>query len=109
MEWDEKTLQYIYKKNLKEEVKDKIIYHKYYIDMNNQIDILQILINVVIKLDNQIYERRLKRNSHKGCYLPQGQSRYDRPDRRPKNISVHENLSRTYSRRRIQSREDYGL
>ena len=40
MEWDKKTLQYIYKKDLKKEVKDEIIYYKYYIDTDNQIDIL---------------------------------------------------------------------
>ena len=40
MEQDKKTLQYIYKRDLKKEVKDEIIRHKYYIDINNQINIL---------------------------------------------------------------------
>ena len=52
MEWDEKAFQYIYKRGLKKEIKDEIIYHKYYMDMNNQIDILRVLINIIIKLDN---------------------------------------------------------
>ena len=35
MEWDKKTLQYIYKRDLKKEVKDKIIRHKSYTDIDN--------------------------------------------------------------------------
>ena len=35
MKWDEKILQYIHKRNLKEEIKNKIIRHKYYTDTNN--------------------------------------------------------------------------
>ena len=37
---DEKTLQYIYKRDLKKEVKNKIIYYKYYTNIDNQINIL---------------------------------------------------------------------
>ena len=37
---NKKTLQYIYKRDLKKEIKNKIIYYKYYMDTNNQINIL---------------------------------------------------------------------
>ena len=39
-------------RSLKKKVKDKTIHHKYYININNQIDILQALINIIIKLNN---------------------------------------------------------
>ena len=35
IKWDKKTLQYIYKRDLKEEIKNKIIYYKHYINTNN--------------------------------------------------------------------------
>ena len=35
MKWDKKVLQYIYKRGLKKKIKDKIIYHKYYIDIDS--------------------------------------------------------------------------
>ena len=41
------------------------MYHEYYIDMNNQINILYILINIAIKLNNEFYKRYLKRNPYK--------------------------------------------
>ena len=35
MEQDEKTLQYIYQRGLKEEIKNKIMRHKYYTNTDN--------------------------------------------------------------------------
>ena len=40
MEWDEKILQYIYKRGLKEEVKDEIIRHKYHTDNSDTINLI---------------------------------------------------------------------
>ena len=42
----------MYRKRLKKEVKDKIIYYKYYTNLEDQIEILCKLINIIIKLDN---------------------------------------------------------
>ena len=42
----------MYRKRLKKEVKNKIIYYKYYTISEDQIDILRELINMIIKLDN---------------------------------------------------------
>ena len=36
---------------------NKIIYYNYYIDIKNWINILQVLIDITIKLDNQLYKR----------------------------------------------------
>ena len=52
----------MFKKEFKKEVKNKIIYYKYYTISENQIDILCELINIVIKLNNQLYKYRLERN-----------------------------------------------
>ena len=38
------------------------MYYKYYINLENQIKILYELINVTIKLNNQLYEYRLEKN-----------------------------------------------
>ena len=35
MKWDKKILQYIYKRDLKKKIKNKIIYYKYYINIDN--------------------------------------------------------------------------
>ena len=67
--WDDKALQYIYRKGLKKEVKDEIIRYEYYIISENQIDILRELMNVIIKLDNQLYKRRLERNPKQEKYI----------------------------------------
>ena len=52
----------MYKKRFKKEVKDKIIYYKYYIILEDLIDTLYKLIDIIIKLDNQLYKRRLEKN-----------------------------------------------
>ena len=42
----------MYKKRLKEEVKNEIIYYKYHIGVKNQINIFRKLINISIKLNH---------------------------------------------------------
>ena len=42
----------MYKKRLKKEIKNKIICHKYYIILEDQINILHKLIDIIIKLNN---------------------------------------------------------
>ena len=52
----------MYRKRLKEKVKNKIIYHEYYINLEDQINTLYKFIDIIIKLDNQLYKCRLKKN-----------------------------------------------
>ena len=68
----------MYKKELKKKVKNEIICHKYHIRIEDQINILCKLINVSIKLDNQLYERRLEKNPKRGNYIPQRRPQYNR-------------------------------
>ena len=68
----------MYKKGLKEEVKNKIIHYKYYINLENQIKTLRELINVTIKLDNQLYKRRLEKNPKREKYIFQRRFQFDR-------------------------------
>ena len=42
----------MFRKKLKKKIKNKIIYHKYYTILEDQIDIFCELINIIIKLDN---------------------------------------------------------
>ena len=35
IKWDKKAFQYIYKRDLKKEIKNEILYYKYYVDINN--------------------------------------------------------------------------
>ena len=67
----------MYRKRLKKEVKNEIMCHKYYINLENQIEILRKLIDVIIKLNNQLYERRLKRNPKREKYISQGRSQFN--------------------------------
>ena len=52
----------MYKRGLKEKIKDEIIYHKYYMRVEDQINTFCELIDISIKLDNQLYEHRLEKN-----------------------------------------------
>ena len=52
----------MFRKGLKEKIKNKIIHHKYHTILENQINILRKLINMIIKLNNQLYKCRLERN-----------------------------------------------
>ena len=42
----------MYRKRLKKEVKNEIIYHKYYMNLEDQIETLCKFMNVTIKLNN---------------------------------------------------------
>ena len=53
------------------------MYYKYYIGVKNQINILQELINIIIKLNNQLYECRLKKNPRQKNYISQKRSSYN--------------------------------
>ena len=68
----------MYRKKLKKEVKNKIMRYKYYTISENQIDILRELIDIVIKLNNQLYKRRLERNPKREKYAPQRRPQFDR-------------------------------
>ena len=68
----------MFKKRFKKEIKDKIIHHKYYMILENQIDTLCELINVVIKLDNQLYECRLEKNPKRENYASQRKFQFNR-------------------------------
>ena len=59
----------MYKKRFKKEVKNKIIYYKYYIILEDQINILYKLIDIIIKLNNQLYKYRLKKNPKQENYI----------------------------------------
>ena len=59
----------MFRKGFKKKVKNKIIYYKYYIILENQINILRELINITIKLDNQLYKYRLKKNPKQENYI----------------------------------------
>ena len=58
----------MFRKELKKEVKNKIMCYKYYIILENQINILHKLINIIIKLDNQLYKCKLKKNLKRENY-----------------------------------------
>ena len=62
----------MYRKGLKEKVKDEIMYYEYHTISEDQIDTLRELMDVVIKLDNQLYECRLERNPKREKYVSQG-------------------------------------
>ena len=55
--------------------------HKYYTISEDQINTLRELINIIIKLDNQLYKRRLERNPKRGKYTSQGRPQFDRQPR----------------------------
>ena len=55
-EWDESALQYMYRKGLKEEVKDELMRD------GRAIDNLKELMEVAIDLDDRLYERKIERN-----------------------------------------------
>ena len=67
----------MYRKRLKKKVKDKIIYYKYYMNLENQIKILHKFINITIKLDNQLYKCRLERNLKKEKYVSQRRPQFN--------------------------------
>ena len=52
----------MFRKGLKKKIKNKIIYYKYYIISEDQINIFYKLINIIIKLNNQLYKCRLEKN-----------------------------------------------
>ena len=79
--WDNKALQYMYKKRLKKEIKNEIMRHEYHTISEDQIDILRELMNVAIKLNNQLYECRLERNPKREKYTSQERPQFDRQSR----------------------------
>ena len=52
----------MFRKRFKKKIKNKIIYYEYYIILEDQINTLYKLINITIKLDNQLYKCRLEKN-----------------------------------------------
>ena len=61
----------MYRKGFKKEIKNKIIHYKYYMNLENQINIFRELINIIIKLNNQLYKYRLERNPKRENYISQ--------------------------------------
>ena len=59
----------MYRKRLKKEVKDEIMRHKYYTNLKDQIETFCELIDITIKLDNQLYKYRLKKNPKREKYV----------------------------------------
>ena len=70
-EWDDSALQFMFRKGLKDEVKDEIMRHEYHTNEENEIDSLHGLMDIAIKIDNQLYERRIEKNPRRrGGYYP---------------------------------------
>ena len=63
-EWDDIALMYIFKKNLKEDVKDQFMWDG---RQHNELDIFY---EIAIELDNKLYERRIEKNPKKAYYRP---------------------------------------
>ena len=55
--------------------------YKYYTNLKNQIKILRKLINIIIKLDNQLYKYRLEKNLKREKYIPQERPQFDHQSR----------------------------
>ena len=62
--------------------------------------------NIMIKLNNQLYERRLEQNPRKERYLPQGQPKYDRTHRTPQYQGEPLELNATYKRKDHKGRQE---
>ena len=67
----------MYRKRLKKKVKNKIIQYKYYMRVEDQIDLLRELINVIIKLNNQLYKYKLKKNPKQENYISQRRPQFN--------------------------------
>ena len=78
------------------------MYHKYYINLEDQINILCKLINIIIKLDNQLYECRLEKNLKQKKYVSQGKSQFNRQSRNYQSYreSMELNIIKQYLRKK---------